>query len=103
MPSPIVAIGNIRRNELAGIGSYRTTNVPGDIYDVNHPYVKSLDEGPTDIHGKSPINTNDSDNYGKVGDYNDIQGRIGNLSPGALQKNKYFRLGNQYDVGDVTP
>jgi hypothetical protein len=99
MATKLMQIGDQRRPQLGTIGVYRTKESVQ--YSISHPYIKSLDEGPLDTHGKSPISPNDSDNYGKVGDYNDINARIGINSPGALQKNKYFRLGNQYDAGDV--
>lgn len=102
MATKLVEIGNLRRNQLAVIGEYRTTDVDGNRYDTSHPYVKSADENPNK-YGKTPVNPNDNDNYGKVGDDRDVQARIGIDSPGALQKNKYFRLGNQYDIGDVLP
>jgi hypothetical protein len=97
MATKLLDIANIRRNELAVIGEYRTKeNSP---YDRNNTYVKS--DG--DKYGKDPVNINDSDNYNKVGDLADIKARIGVDSPGNLLKNIYTRDGNQYDIGDVLP
>jgi hypothetical protein len=95
MATKLMQIGDLRRPELGTIGVYRTKE--SSPYDKNNTYVKS--DG--DKYGKDPVSPNDLDNYGKVGDLADIDARIGINSPGALQKNKYFRLGNQYDIGDV--
>jgi hypothetical protein len=90
-------IGNVRRGELASIGSYRTTQ--SKPYEKGHPYTKS--EGPNaDIHGKDPITNpqNYDEAYKTVGDKNDITAR--NLGPGKLSQNQY-KFSNPYDYSDV--
>ena len=95
-------IGDLRRPELNGIGSYRTTPVLP--YDRNHPFIFSEGIGG-DNHGKDPQQppASTTEAYNTVGGVDDIKARIGVDSPGTLAQNKYWAGGNQYDYDDVEP